>query len=151
MTIQGLINSINSTKKQKVFLIGNTFLLLFVLLMFIFNVFTSKLNIVLCPMKNLANIPCPFCGGTRCAVSFFNIDFKSSFMYHPATFVLIIYAIIVELVFIFDIIFKKDIVSKIFKMDNVIRVYLIAVAIQYIIRLVFIFNNIECPIMFTNI
>ena len=98
MVKQQFIRKYGINKQQKLFLIGNNFLLLFVVFTYLMHLFTKSLNLVLCPMKMIANIPCPFCGGTRCALSFLSLDFKSSFMYHPATMVLMIYAIFLELV-----------------------------------------------------
>ena len=138
-------------EKIKVFLFGNTFLLLFSLFMFIIYKVTSAFNLVLCPMKNLLHLFCPFCGGSRCAFSLFQLDFKSAFMYHPSTALLMIYAIIVELAYIYDIVFKKDIAKKIFRVDITLAVYIILSAIQYAVRIYCFYNNIECPIMYTDI
>ena len=138
-------------EKIKVFLFGNTFLLLFSFFIVIFYKVTKAYKWVLCPMKLAFNSFCPFCGGSRCAVSFFTLKFKDSFMYHPTTMVLIVYAIFVEIVYIIDIIFKKDYSKKIFNILYVVIVYLVATMIQYFIRLYFFYNNIECPIMFTDL
>ena len=151
MTIRQFIKNVNNNEQQKVFLIGNTFLLLVILIVLVFRLITSSLDIVLCPLKNLANIPCPLCGGTRCAISFFNLDFVSAFKYHPTTFLLIIYAIFVEIVFIFDILAKKNISKYVFNIDVTIYAYIILTIIQYIVRLYFIFSGNECSFMFLDV
>ena len=151
MTINNFIDKINSNEKQKVFLVGNTFLLLLVLFIFVLHIVTKNLNLVLCPMKTIAHIPCPLCGGSRCALSFINLDFRSSFMFHPTTMILMVYAIFVELVYIFDLVFKKNFINKIFNFNIIITIYLIATMIQYVVRLWFLFNNMESSIFFVNI
>ena len=151
MTIRQFFKNVNNNEQQKVFLIGNTFLLLFIILMLVLYLITSSLDIVLCPLKNLANIPCPFCGGTRCAISFFHLDLISAFKYHPSTLLLIIYTIIIEFVFIIDLILKKNISKYIFNIDVVISIYLILTIIQYIIRLYCIFSGNDCSFMFLDL
>ncbi len=138
-------------KKQRYFFYGNTFLLLFTFLAYVLHRITSGFNLVLCPMKNFFGLFCPFCGGTRCAMNFIKLNFYDSFMYHPTTFILIIYAIIVDVLFLIDIIFKKDMVKKVFRIEIVLAIYIFASVIQYLIRVYCFYNQIECPIMYTNI
>ena len=37
----------------------------------------------ICPFRNLTNLPCPLCGLTRSALSFFQGDFHASLLWHP--------------------------------------------------------------------
>ena len=53
------------------------------------------------------NLICPSCGSTRCIINLVNGDFISSFFYNPFLFILIIYLLLLNLLYIINTIFHK--------------------------------------------
>ena len=53
------------------------------------------------------NLICPSCGSTRCVINLVNGDFISSFFYNPFLFILIIYLLLLNLLYIINTIFHK--------------------------------------------
>jgi len=105
-----------------------------------------------CFFKRFFGVFCPFCGGTRCAINLLHFNFKEAFMYHPTTVIFFFYVIFAEALFILNFIFKKDYLSFLYKKyDTAILVYLAFSIIQFLIRAIYFYFDIDCPIMYTNI
>ena len=54
------------------------------------------------------NFYCPSCGSTRCIISLFNFNLIEAFRNNPFLFILIIYLIIINLLYIFNTIFGTN-------------------------------------------
>ena len=54
------------------------------------------------------NFYCPSCGATRCVINLVNGDFLQAFLSNPFLFILIMYLLFVDLLYIFNTIFNKN-------------------------------------------
>ncbi|MBO5388970.1 MAG: DUF2752 domain-containing protein [Lachnospiraceae bacterium] len=52
------------------------------LLIIVYSKLTLDIGVV-CPFKEIFNIECPGCGGTRMAISLLHLDFYQAFRYNP--------------------------------------------------------------------
>lgn len=66
----------------------------------------------LCPFKMLVGFPCPGCGITKSIVSFYQGEFLLSMQQHIFGMPLVIFCVALIVVFIFEIIYEWDILSK---------------------------------------
>ena len=105
-----------------------------------------------CFFKTVFGVFCPFCGGTRCAINILHLNFVEAFKYHPSTVLFFFYTMFAEVLFVVNFILKKEYLSFIYKKyDTAIIVYLVISIVQFFIRVVCFYNDINCPIMYTNI
>ncbi len=104
-----------------------------------------------CAFKQKTGIICPFCGGTRCAINIMKFNFIEAFKYHPSTAILLIYIIFIDIMYLIDIIRGNNKDRIIYRIDLIAYAYLILSAIVYVIRLVCIFNHIDCQFMYLNL
>ncbi|WP_196886004.1 DUF2752 domain-containing protein [Aureivirga sp. CE67] len=72
-----------------------------------------KSNISFCFYKNFFSIPCPSCGSTRSLLAFlkFNI-YEALIVFNPLGVFYFILLIVIPLMIIFDIIFKKELTLR---------------------------------------
>jgi hypothetical protein len=70
------MNTLN--KKMSKTVITAMSIILFIIASALFTVWFG------CPYMEVLRIPCPGCGMSRAMISFFSLDIKSAFLYHPA-------------------------------------------------------------------
>ena len=109
---------ITSIKRMKYFLV----------FFFVYILVCKIAKIEVCIYKNLFGYPCPACGITRAWISFFTLDIKKAFYYHP----LFLFLPLVLMVYIFKErpFWKRINDSKIFWIS-----ILASIIICYIIRM----------------
>ncbi len=76
-----------------------------------------------CPFKYFFGICCPGCGMTRATISFFTLDFRKAFYYHPAVFLMPVGIIVFFL--------RKKIPKKILKILTALLVIILAIIYFY--------------------
>ncbi len=99
---------ITKNKVSKLILSQLAIILAFIFLYFFFN---SNLDNIMpsCFWKEHFNVICPSCGATRCLQNFFAGNFLVSLSYNPFVFVLIIYLILLDIVYVFNNVFNKHV------------------------------------------
>ncbi len=101
-------------KEIKQMLLLELGILLLVLILFM----VWKLNIIRlippCFLYKTFGILCPACGGTRCVTNFMLGNFQESFFYHPIFFMTIVYLIIVNFIYLLNVITKKEIAVNLY-------------------------------------
>lgn len=111
--------------------LGITFLVLTIFIL-------VKLDIIkyipICFVNGKFGILCPSCGGTRCVVNLILGNIKESFLYHPVFFVLIIYLVIVNILYIVNSIRKKEIATYLYPKMKFWIIFLIVLVIYTFIR-----------------
>ncbi len=130
------------------FLVANLLLLCVTIITVLLSKTMAFLTNETCTFKQKTGIICPFCGGTRCAVNIMHFNIVEAFKYHPSTTITFIYIIIIDLVYLVDLIKGKECKRIVYRVDLIVYAYLIISAIVYIIRLICIFNNIDCQFMY---
>ena len=96
---------LNKTFSKLIFIELSIIILLIIIFIFVHSSFMSFMP----PCYWLKNygILCPSCGSTRCVINFVNGEFISSFLYNPFLFVLIIYFLLLNLLYIINTILDK--------------------------------------------
>lgn len=87
-----------------------------------------------CVVNTYFHILCPACGGTRCVINFFNGNFANSFMYHQIFFIIIIYLIVLNIIFIINSFRKKEIAKNLYPNNKFWIIFIIILAIFTILR-----------------
>ncbi len=100
-----------------------------------------------CFFKETFGIICPFCGGTRCVFSLLTLNFADAFRYHPVTFIYIFFLVASLIVFLKDKLSSKKSRINYNFLEKSLFVYIAAVIIQYIVRLILMRHNIENPVI----
>lgn len=98
------------------------FLLLYVFILYFFN--------ISCPFYTIIGLHCPTCGMTRAFIVLYDLDFVTSFYYHPLLLLTISFFIIVYLK---DIGFLNNVNESIFQ--SFVYFNVIIILIVYLIRL----------------
>lgn len=116
-------------------MINNKKLNIFIIIYLIFfgSIITFLIlnNKILCPFKNIFDIPCPFCGLTRAFRQILKLNFKVAMYYNILSVPLLIVIIVLIICIIKDIIRKENTVEKFIKdMD---RRYCVIIVILLII------------------
>ena len=88
---------------------------------------------ITCPFKKLFHIPCPFCGMTRSFHSLTHLKIKESITYNILLIPLLITIIIIDIIFLYEIINNKEITLKIKNKRNKIIVIITLLLILSII------------------
>lgn len=97
---------IQKNKYLKVLLIQLAILLVLVFL-FMF-VHSSLIDFIPpCYWQEHFGLLCPSCGSTRCIIHFLEGNFLTAFSYNPFLFILIVYFLILDIVFIINTLFEK--------------------------------------------
>jgi len=104
-----------------------------------------------CMIKKNFGIPCPGCGATRCVVALCDMDFIEAFKCHPAWFMAINYMVLIEIVYLINIAFKKNFLKKLYSSMIPFYIFLALFVIQWIIRIILFKNGVELPFMYINI
>lgn len=87
-----------------------------------------------CVVNTNFHILCPSCGGTRCVISFLNGNFYESYLYHPIFFVMIIYLIVVNAIFIINSFREKELATFLYPKNKFWIVFIIILMIFTIYR-----------------
>lgn len=87
-----------------------------------------------CVFKENFGIICPACNGTTFAIELAKLNFVKAFKTHPIFFVLVVYLGILNIFYIINVLFKKDI--KIFKWWHTL-IWIIALLIYTLIKNIF--------------
>ena len=95
--------------------------------------FILRLLNISCPILKLIGISCPGCGMTRALISAIKLDFTNAFHFHPLWLLLLIFALILTILYIFE---KK----RVFNVFLFILVILFL--ITYVYRLLFSDNTV---------
>jgi len=90
-----------------------------------------------CFVNKKFGILCPSCGGTRCVVNLILGNIKESFLYHPVFFIMIIYLVIVNILYIVNSVREKEIATYLYPKMKFWITFLIILAIYTIIRNIF--------------
>lgn len=99
------------SKKVKKMLFIELGILFLVLIVYI-SIKTGVINAMPeCLINKHFHILCPSCGGTRCIINFLVGNFDASFKYHPIFFIMMIYFIMFNIVFIINAFRKKDVLK----------------------------------------
>lgn len=67
-----------------------------------------------CWFHKATGLQCPSCGGTRCIINIFQGNFKKAFFLHPIYFIVIVYLLIVNIIYLININRKEKIVKWIY-------------------------------------
>ncbi len=96
-------------KQQKIAILVQFFIFLFIIgLHFIIG--TNMIKYVPeCTIYKKFGFICPACGGTRFIINLLNLNFIQAFYMHPLFFLLTLYLIILNIVYIINIFFNKKI------------------------------------------
>lgn len=94
-----------------------------------------------CIFRQEHGVICPTCGATRCIISFLNLNFESSFKYHPVLFLLIIYLIGIDILFIINTIFKKKFLKFMYPSIPMLCTFLSLHVIYYFHRICIIISS----------
>ena len=104
-----------------------------------------------CALKEHLNLPCPVCGVTRSVVALSDFNFVESFKYHPTWFMVLAYAVFVDLVFITNMITGKKHLKVLYSTMTPFYFFLILLILQWLLRLVCIYNGIDFDFMYINV
>ena len=86
-------------------------------------------KIITCPFKNIFHIPCPFCGMTRAYKAFLKLDFKKAMHYNILFLPIVIIFIILNSIFIYEILKNKKIVYlKINKKKGIVIIIIMIIS-----------------------
>ncbi len=104
-----------------------------------------------CYIKKATGIICPSCGMTRSVINLLKLNFVEAFLYHPIIVILFFYIVVVDLFYLVDTIKHNNKKRLIYRIDVSVYVFVFLYLLQYIIRLLCIFNKIDCSFMYLNI
>lgn len=129
--IISLVNIMN-LKIKKLIISEITISLSILMLYFICN--SNLLNLVpKCIVNENFNILCPSCGATRCVICIFNLEFLNAFLYNPLIFVLIIYFILLNFIYIYNTLFNKKALRLLYY-KNIYIILIISILLFTIFR-----------------
>lgn len=117
---------------KKVFIALIILLVFGILVVFVFD--------VSCIFKSIFHIACPGCGLTRGFRALFRLDIKEAVSYNILTIPIFLFLIITSIIFIVDLISKKNLLEKYF---NFFTNKLIVLIIVFISIIAMILNNIH--------
>ena len=89
-----------------------------------------------CVFHDKYNFICPTCGATRCVIRFLDFNFIASFCYHPIIFCIMVYAIIIDIVYIINVIWKKNFLKFLYPSTKIVYFFIILFVIQYFVRII---------------
>lgn len=89
---------------------------LFLVTLFVIIFFIVKSNYIYnispsCFFKENFDIYCPSCGGTRCIINLINGNILDAFLYNPFIFIIIIYLFCLNIIYIINTVFDKNILK----------------------------------------
>ena len=98
-----------------------------------------------CMIREAAGVICPTCGVTRCVSNMLDFNFGAAFAYHPMFFILVVYLIFIDIVYIINTLFKKKFFKFLYPSLKYFAVFYTLYIFQYIYRLVVIlkFNGLQ--------
>lgn len=93
---------------QKKYIFFWTIELLIIVILCLAYFITKDKGFSRCFIYEKTNLLCPTCGGTRCVVNFVQMDWKESFKNHPVFFITIIYILLLNVVFLINVLTNKE-------------------------------------------
>ena len=87
-----------------------------------------------CLINKHFHILCPSCGATRCIINFFKFNFKESFLYNQICFIMIIYFIILNIVFIINAFRKKEVLKILYPTKKFWFAFIVIILIFTVFR-----------------
>lgn len=94
-----------------------------------------------CTAKKVFGVICPTCGVTRCVANIIKFDFRTAFMYHPLFFIATFYLIFIDIVYVLQVLSKKEWLKKLYPNWLVGIIFLVTFIIQYIYRIIIIISG----------
>lgn len=100
---------LNKIKNNKFLKLTSIQVIIFtILIIIIFFVKTKLIHFIPnCYWQENYGIICPSCGSTRCIINLVNGNLKLAFFYNPFLFILIIYLLLLDLLYIINTIWNK--------------------------------------------
>ena len=98
--------------KKKIIIIGIEIAIIIAIYMFINSKYISF--VPNCWIHSKIGFLCPACGGTRCVINIFQGDLVNAFFSHMVFFISIIYAIVINIIYIINIDRKEKILTWIY-------------------------------------
>lgn len=93
-----------------------------------------------CMVRDAIGIICPTCGVTRCVSNFLSLNFEASFMYHPVAFILTLYLIFIDIIYIINTVFDKKFFKILYPSINLLVIFFVVFFFQYFYRVYMIVN-----------
>lgn len=118
-------------KQYKTLILVQALIIIFLIICFMFLRSEYISLVPKCIFKEKLGILCPACNGTSFAVQMANLNFMEAFKTHPVFFILLIYLVLINITYIINVIFKKNI--NIFKWWHTI-IWVIVLVIYTILR-----------------
>lgn len=118
-------------KQYKTLILVQILIIIFLIISFLFLKSEYTFLIPKCLFKEKFGILCPSCNGTSFAIEMANFNFIKAFNIHPIFFILLIYLILLDAIYMTNVLFKKNI--NIFKWWHSI-IWIILLIIYTIIR-----------------
>ncbi len=82
---------------------------------------------ITCPFKKIFHIPCPFCGLTRAYYAFIRLSFYQSIYYNILFFPIIIVFFLLNVIFLCEIIWKRNLLVFIYDWINYKKLFIVVV------------------------
>lgn len=118
-------------KQYKTLILIQIVIIIFLVISFLFLRSEYISLVPKCIFKEKLGILCPACSGTSFAIEMANFNFIKAFQTHPVFFILITYLILMDIIYIINVIFKKNI--NIFKWWHAI-IWVVLLVIYTILR-----------------
>jgi len=87
-----------------------------------------------CITREIFGVICPSCGITRCVSHMINFKFDMAFLYHPTFFLAIIYLFFINIIYILQVLTKKECLKKLYPNWIVGVIFLVVFIVQYVYR-----------------
>lgn len=109
--------------------------ILFLVLIVYISIKTGLINLMPeCLINKNFHILCPSCGGTRCIINFLVGNFRESFNYHPIFFIMMVYFIIFNIVYIINAFRNKEVFKFLYPTKKICYTFIIIILIFTICR-----------------
>ncbi len=126
---------------KKMIIIQLVFLIIGILTVIIIN--TNLINFIpKCWINEKFGLLCTSCGGTRCVINFLQGNFIKAFKYHSVFFLIIIYILITDIVYIINTLTNKNIAKWLYPKPYYLIIWTVILAIYTIARNILIFVKI---------
>ena len=122
--------------KRAIALLSITGMLALMIILIVYSKLQFNVG-VLCPFKEILNLECPGCGGTRMAVSLLHLDFYQAFRYNPYVCISIPFLVYVFIRQSYVFIFKNEILEW---LDKFLIIYAIGMITFGILRNISLFS-----------
>lgn len=96
-------------KQYKTLILIQISIIIFLVICFLFLKSEYISLVPKCIFKEKFGILCPACNGTSFAIQIANLNFIGAFRTHPLFFILLIYLVLLDITYIINVVFKKNI------------------------------------------